>query len=74
MNTVDIFSRILQDLKSRAKIRSFMATRLSENMANRFATLVEDVQRVNKKCRETSVTLQEEFSKQLNELSEVLYQ
>ena len=49
MNTVDIFSRILQDLKSRAKIRSFMATRLSENMANRFATLIEDVQRVNKK-------------------------
>jgi hypothetical protein len=49
MNTVDIFSRILQDLKARAKIRSFMATRLSENMANRFATIIEDVQRVNKK-------------------------
>ncbi|CAB4019309.1 SLIT-ROBO Rho GTPase-activating 1-like [Paramuricea clavata] len=70
MNTVDIFSRILQDLKSRAKIRSFMASRVSENMANRFATIIEDVQRVNKKCRETSVTLQEEFMKQLNDLNE----
>ena len=49
MNTVDIFSRILQDLKSRAKIRVFMATRLSENMSNRFGMIIEDVQRVNKK-------------------------
>ena len=49
MNTVDIFSRILQDLKSRAKARLVMGTRLSENMASRFSTIIEDVQRVNKK-------------------------
>ena len=51
MNTVDIFSRIIQDLKSRAKVRSFMATRLSESMSNRFTMIIEDVQRVNKKVR-----------------------
>lgn len=49
MNTVDIFGRMIQDFKQRTKNRLFIATRVTENMVNRFTTLIEDVQRVNKR-------------------------
>ena len=49
MNTIDLFNKVLHDLKAKAKIRTTFSSRLTENMANRFSMMIEDVQRVNKK-------------------------
>ena len=51
MNAIDMFSKIIFDLKSKAKIRTFLSTRLTENVTNRFSTIIDDVQRINKKVR-----------------------
>lgn len=44
-----MFGKILQDLKTKAKIRTSLSSQLTDNVANRFSTIIEDVQKINKK-------------------------